>query len=199
MGTTYYSNSVDMWSIGCIFAELLTRKILFQSPSPLTQLELILDTLGTPAPTELSRFVHSSARHFVLDKQPFRRRDVFAHFGALNALCTSDAVALLVRMLQFDPDRRISAADALASRYIADGRARYHACMCSCCSTSPGGSRLYATELEPTCKQPFSSKFEEGLTSVQAVKGAFTSSSSFCFLNNPPLVIRSHCVSLSIS
>lgn len=170
MGASYYSNTVDMWSIGCIFAELLTRKILFQSPSPLTQLELILDTLGTPAPSEVSRHVHSSARRFVLDKQ-VRRRDFTSHFLELNALCSPDAVALLVRMLQFDADRRISATDALASRYLADGRARYHACMCSCCASLPGGNRLYAAELEPTCKQPFNCKFEEGLTNLHSVKG----------------------------
>lgn len=37
MGTNHYSFEVDIWSVGCIFAELLSRRILFQASTPLKQ------------------------------------------------------------------------------------------------------------------------------------------------------------------
>ncbi|MBN3322716.1 NLK2 kinase, partial [Atractosteus spatula] len=48
MGSRHYSSSIDIWSVGCIFAELLGRRILFQAQSPIQQLDLITDLLGTP-------------------------------------------------------------------------------------------------------------------------------------------------------
>nr|KAF6416618.1 nemo like kinase [Molossus molossus] len=49
MGSRHYSNAIDIWSVGCIFAELLGRRILFQAQSPIQQLDLITDLLGTPS------------------------------------------------------------------------------------------------------------------------------------------------------
>lgn len=37
MGATHYTYGVDIWSVGCIFAELLSRKILFEAKSPIQQ------------------------------------------------------------------------------------------------------------------------------------------------------------------
>ena len=37
MGTKHYSSAIDIWSVGCIFAELLSRRILFQAQSPIQQ------------------------------------------------------------------------------------------------------------------------------------------------------------------
>lgn len=37
MGTKHYSYEIDIWSVGCIFAELLSRRILFQANTPLKQ------------------------------------------------------------------------------------------------------------------------------------------------------------------
>ena len=48
MGAKNYGAEVDVWSVGCIFAELLSRRILFQAQSPIQQLDLITDLLGTP-------------------------------------------------------------------------------------------------------------------------------------------------------
>lgn len=42
MGAKYYLPTVDMWSVGCIFAELLSRRILFQAPTPLQQVTTYL-------------------------------------------------------------------------------------------------------------------------------------------------------------
>nr|XP_032807182.1 cyclin-dependent kinase 2-like isoform X2 [Petromyzon marinus] len=48
LGCKHYSTSVDVWSIGCIFAEMLTRRALFPGDSEIDQLFRIFRTLGTP-------------------------------------------------------------------------------------------------------------------------------------------------------
>jgi cell division cycle 2-like len=50
LGTKTYSTPIDVWSIGCIMAELLTRKPLFAGKNELNQIDLIFKTLGTPTP-----------------------------------------------------------------------------------------------------------------------------------------------------
>lgn len=41
MGARYYTEAIDMWSVGCIFAELLGRRILFQAQTPIKQVCVI--------------------------------------------------------------------------------------------------------------------------------------------------------------
>ncbi|CAK9303787.1 unnamed protein product [Gordionus sp. m RMFG-2023] len=65
MGATYYNWGVDIWSVGCIMAEMFTRKILFESGSPIEQLELITDLLGTPPPSA-TRYACPAARAHIL-------------------------------------------------------------------------------------------------------------------------------------
>ena len=49
LGSAHYSTSVDIWSIGTIFAELATKKPLFHGDSEIDQLFRIFRTLGTPS------------------------------------------------------------------------------------------------------------------------------------------------------
>ena len=49
-----YTPAIDIWSIGCIFAEVLTGKPLFPGKSVVHQLELITDLLGTPSADTIS-------------------------------------------------------------------------------------------------------------------------------------------------
>merc|ERR1712223_1854591 len=65
MGAKHYTTAVDMWSVGCIFGELLGRRILFQAQSPIQQLELITDLLGTPSVNEMKFACEAAKRHVV--------------------------------------------------------------------------------------------------------------------------------------
>lgn len=46
MGAKHYNSGVDIWSVGCIFAELLGRRILFQAQSPIQQVCILVHVLG---------------------------------------------------------------------------------------------------------------------------------------------------------
>ncbi|MGH0170685.1 UNVERIFIED_CONTAM: hypothetical protein FKN15_069897 [Acipenser sinensis] len=83
MGSRHYSNAIDIWSVGCIFAELLGRRILFQAQSPIQQLDLITDLLGSPS-LEAMRTACEGAKAHILrgpHKQSKRisAKDALAH------------------------------------------------------------------------------------------------------------------------
>lgn len=166
MGAKYYLPTVDMWSVGCIFAELLSRRILFQAPTPLQQLDLIVDLLGTPRAEDM-HLACEPARQHVLRQSP--KAPAISTLYSLSSQATHEAVHLLCRMLTFDPEKRVSAQDALTHPYLDEGRLRYHSCMCQCCHTTAAG-RQYTTDFEPTCTTPFSYSFEDDLTSLSRVK-----------------------------
>lgn len=54
-----YTPAIDIWSIGCIFAELLTGKPLFPGKNVVHQLDLMTDLLGTPPPETIARVRHN--------------------------------------------------------------------------------------------------------------------------------------------
>lgn len=61
-----YTPAIDIWSIGCIFAEVLTGKPLFPGKSIIHQLDLITDLLGTPSPETVSAVIYHSLFSFKL-------------------------------------------------------------------------------------------------------------------------------------
>lgn len=109
-----YTASIDIWSIGCIFAEILLGKPLFPGRNVVHQLELITDLLGTPSPEVIAKVRNDKARRFLLNMKkksgvPFEQHFPRAAPGALR---------LLKRLLSFDPAERPSAEEALADPYF---------------------------------------------------------------------------------
>ncbi|OAD57327.1 Serine/threonine-protein kinase NLK [Eufriesea mexicana] len=167
MGARHYTAAVDVWSVGCIFGELLRRRILFQAHSPVQQLELITELLGTPTLEDM-RFACEGARSHILRRAP--KPPSLTALYTLSSQATHEAVHLLCQMLVFDPDKRITVVDALAHPYLDEGRLRYHSCMCTCCYTTSGGLRQYTGDFEPATSHPFDDLWERKLTTVQQVK-----------------------------
>ncbi|XP_003744975.2 serine/threonine-protein kinase NLK [Galendromus occidentalis] len=168
MGAKHYDEAVDMWSVGCIFAELLGRRILFQAQTPIQQLELITDLLGTPTCAEDLKHACEGARAHMLrrpQKQPSLER-----LYTLGSYATPEAVHLLTQMLMLNPERRITCTEALNHPYLDEGRLRYHSCMCRCCTTTPQGLRQYAMEFEPSALAVFDDSVENSLKTVMQVK-----------------------------
>lgn len=102
MGARHYSSAVDVWSVGCIFGELLGRRILFQAQNPVQQLELITELLGTPTMEDM-RHACEGARTHMLRRAP--KPPSFSVLYTLSSHATHEAVHLLCQMLVFDPVR----------------------------------------------------------------------------------------------
>ncbi|CAH1986174.1 unnamed protein product [Acanthoscelides obtectus] len=169
MGAKHYSAAVDVWSVGCIFGELLGRRILFQAQNPVQQLELITELLGTPSLEDM-KYACEGAKSHMLRRPP--KPPSLSALYTLSSQATHEVVHLLCQMLVFDPDKRISVTDALAHPYLDEGRLRYHSCMCKCCYTTASGMRQYTSEFETTAPHPFDDHWEKKLTSIQQVKVA---------------------------
>eukprot|EP00112_Aurelia_sp_Birch-Aquarium-sp1_P007410 Seg1807.5 transcript_id=Seg1807.5/GoldUCD/mRNA.D3Y31 product="Serine/threonine-protein kinase NLK" protein_id=Seg1807.5/GoldUCD/D3Y31 len=167
-GATYHSYGVDLWSVGCIFAELLGRKILFQAQSPIQQLNQTIDLLGTPHYDDIKAAGASDGAIKYIMSQAFKPPAMHRMYN-LSGLATVEAIHLVCCMLVFNPQKRITAVDALSHPYLDEGRLRYHTCMCMCCHDTLTG-RQYCGDLEPICPMPYDLSYENGLHSVKKVK-----------------------------
>lgn len=113
---TSYDAGVDMWSVGCILAELLGRRPIFPGRSFAHQMQLIIDTLGSPGVEDLGFVEKDGVRRGILrlsGRKPVDLRRLYPHANPM-------AVDLLRRMLTFDPTKRITVAQALEHPYMAD-------------------------------------------------------------------------------
>mmetsp|Transcript_38679 Transcript_38679/g.48863 ORF Transcript_38679/g.48863 Transcript_38679/m.48863 type:complete len:487 (+) Transcript_38679:314-1774(+) len=110
-----YSRAIDVWSIGCIFAEMLGRKPLFPGNDYIHQLKLITKCVGTPTEEELWYVTNPRARRFMLGLPPTQKIDLSQKFPDANA----DALDLLSKMLILDPAKRITVIETLEHPYLA--------------------------------------------------------------------------------
>lgn len=110
-----YTVEVDIWSAGCIFAEMIEGKPLFPGNDHVHQFSIVTDLLGSP-PSDVVDTICSENTLKFITSLPHREPVPFAErFKNLK----QDAVDLLEKMLVFDPTKRITAADALAHPYLA--------------------------------------------------------------------------------
>lgn len=130
-----YTPAIDIWSIGCIFAEVLTGKPLFPGKNVVHQLDLMTDLLGTPSMDTISRVRNDKARRYLTSmrkKQPVSFAQKFPNADPLS-------LKLLERLLAFDPKDRPTAEEALADPYF---------------------KGLAKSEREPSCKSISKMEFE---------------------------------------
>ncbi|KAK7517717.1 SLT2-like MAP kinase protein [Phyllosticta citricarpa] len=109
-----YTKAIDVWSVGCILAELLGGKPFFKGRDYVDQLNQILHYLGTPNEETLSRIGSPRAQDYVRNL-PYMPK---VSFQTLFRNANPDALDLLDRMLAFDPSQRISVEEALEHRYL---------------------------------------------------------------------------------
>ncbi|KAK3272434.1 hypothetical protein CYMTET_19269 [Cymbomonas tetramitiformis] len=110
-GAKHYAPSVDMWAVGCIFAEMMLRRPFFQGNSIFDQLGKVFAALGTPSEEQWPGM--RSLPDFIeyVHTPPMDKRQIFT-------TASEDALNLLTRLLSFDPNRRITAEEALQHRYF---------------------------------------------------------------------------------
>jgi mitogen-activated protein kinase 1/3 len=109
-----YGTSIDVWSVGCIFAEILGRKPIFPGTECLNQLKLIISVLGSQNDTDLEFIDNPKARRYI-KTLPYTRG---THLSHLYPHADPLALDLLQRMLVFDPSKRITVTEALLHPYI---------------------------------------------------------------------------------
>ena len=120
LGCMKYTKDVDVWSLGCIFAEMMTRKPLFPGQDYIDQLHLIMNALGIPSEEDLYFITNTRAKKFMASEFEKRGSTTVApkplkgRFKEIN----DDALNLMEKMLTIDPNRRISVDEALSHPYF---------------------------------------------------------------------------------
>ncbi|KAJ7628447.1 kinase-like domain-containing protein [Roridomyces roridus] len=116
LGSRTYSTSIDLWSCGCIFAEMISGMPLFRGKDNNDQLLHIMKILGTPSHQVFAKMLKDSPEIVLKDFPPMPKMNL----AQVLPKASPAALDLLERLLKFDPAERISAADALSHPYFTE-------------------------------------------------------------------------------
>jgi len=131
-----YSKAIDIWSVGCIFAEILGGRPLFPGDNYVHQLKIIVEVLGSPPESQMDFITNLKAKEFMLKLNGKKGRP----FRELFPDASKEAIDLLEKMLEFHPGKRMTVDEALAHPYLAS---------------------LHSPEDEPDCLKPVDFSFED--------------------------------------
>ncbi|KAL6569549.1 Mitogen-activated protein kinase 11 [Orobanche minor] len=140
-----YTAAIDIWSVGCILGEIMTRKPLFPGRDYVHQLRLITQLIGSPDGASLGFLRSDNARRYVMQLPQYPRQ----HFASRFPDTSAAALDLLEKMLVFDPSRRITVVEALSHPYLA---------------------ALHDINEEPVCPRPFVFDFEQPSFTEENIK-----------------------------
>ena len=120
LGATTYSTAVDMWSVGCIFAEMATRKPLFPGDSEIDEIFKIFRILGTPTEADWPGVTSFPDFKSSFPKWERKQDDEMVNADGVKIL-GENGLDLLESMLVYDPAGRISAKQAVHHPYFTEG------------------------------------------------------------------------------
>lgn len=140
-----YTAAIDVWSVGCIFAELLGRKPLFPGKDYVHQLNLITRVLGSPTEEDLEFIDSEKAKRYMRSLPQCPRVILQRYYPQSNP----QALDLIDRMLQFNPNKRLTVEEAIQHPYLAS---------------------LHDPNDEPCCPQPFSFPIEDAVVNDDTIR-----------------------------
>jgi cyclin-dependent kinase len=120
MGSKDYNTSVDIWSVGCIFAEIVTKKPLFPGKNEDDQLNKIFKIRGTPNPDDWPGITDLTGYKNDFPQYEKEKISNYLKNAEGKVLLDDEGIDLLEMMLVHDPSKRISAKDALKHPFLRD-------------------------------------------------------------------------------
>mmetsp|Transcript_18188 Transcript_18188/g.51806 ORF Transcript_18188/g.51806 Transcript_18188/m.51806 type:complete len:325 (+) Transcript_18188:85-1059(+) len=117
MGSQLYSVPVDMWSVGCIVAEMATGSPLFAGDSEIDTIFKIFQKLGTPTVADWPKI--DELPEFKASFPKWKHKG-WENIRNTRAQVGADGVDILEKCMVYDPSRRISARRAMQHVYFAD-------------------------------------------------------------------------------
>ena len=116
-----YSQAIDLWSVGCIFGELLQRATLLPGETNANEVSMILKITGIPSDEDLSFIDNEQAMNFIQ-----RQKKKILESGHQRPVdwksriphASDDAIDLLKGLLTFCPEKRLTVEQAMNHRYF---------------------------------------------------------------------------------
>ena len=121
LGSTRYGVQADMWSLGCIFGELLGGKPMFPGTSTLSQINKVLEVTGKPTKEDIES-IQSELAETMLESVVTSKTKTLK---ALYPKASEDELDLLSKLLQFNPNKRIDVNTALEHNYVKEFHSQY--------------------------------------------------------------------------
>lgn len=147
-----HTKAVDIWSVGCVLAEMLGGKQIFAEAASIAQLNAIFSVLGTPASRDISWISLNEIRETIRNLAP---RKKMAWKGIFPK--ASDGILdLLEKLLTFNPLKRISAAEALEHPFF---KSCDHLVQSSDIATASNGMYSFDAETDSLTQQQLESEF----------------------------------------
>lgn len=109
-----YSKAVDMWSAGCSLAEIISGRILFPGQHYIEQVNLIISVRGTPDEGTKKHISNEYALKYI-ESLPVKDK---VPMGEMFPSAPADALDLLDKMLDMNPETRITVEDALQHPFL---------------------------------------------------------------------------------
>jgi serine/threonine protein kinase len=116
LGSQRYSTGVDIWAAGCIFAEMVTGRVLFHGYTHIGQIYNIFQLLGTP--TDHVWPGVEAMPLFTSEFPKWKPRNLRTHLQVSTEQLSDQGIDLLRKMLTYHPNKRISPAQALQHPYF---------------------------------------------------------------------------------
>lgn len=113
-----YDEKIEVWSVGCILAEMYLRKPFLMGVDWKNQLYLILDLLSTPKKEDTDFIENPKAKEFLANYPENPSEKLTSYFEDVDI--SKEGFDLLKKMLVFNPNKRVSIEEALKHEYLKD-------------------------------------------------------------------------------